>query len=263
MMRGAARSHRAGTGLRRSVRARWRSRREAGATMVEAALVTPLFMLIIFAVIELGPMFQQWSTGKYGANDAARAAAAGGSSVTADWDMFRVLRNSVTKLGGNLDYVIIYRAGGIDDDVPQACIDAAEAGRGAPDSQPVGAFRATVASSVITDHTDTSVETFDWTAGTAPAIACWVLYQRQFQTITSSVAFTYDKTRVLAVAPDTPSYSLNRFWPSQNRVDVLSGPQDYVGIYVQSQYFSPTGVVRQRTLRNTSISQIEPKRASR
>ncbi len=34
-------------------------------------------------------------------------------------------------------------------------------------------------------------------------------------------------------------------------------------MYVQSKYFGPTGMLKSRVLRNTAISQIEPKRASR
>jgi Flp pilus assembly protein TadG len=236
---------------------------ERGATVVEAALVTPLFVFILFALVELGPLFQQWSTGKNAATEGGRMGATAGSSVTADWETFRELRNSLTKLGGNLDYAIIFRAGQIRDDVPQECIAAAEANRQTALTTPVGVFQADASSPVITDHTNHAVEDFDWNSGTPPRIACTVLYQRHFQGITSSIPFVYDRAKVLATAPDTPEYSLNRFWPSQFRVDYLNGPQDYVGIYVQSRYYGPTGILKTRVLKNTSINQIEPKRASR
>ncbi len=60
--------------LRVLTRRAGRARDERGATVVEAALVTPLFVFILFALIELGPLFQQWSTGKNGANEGGRMA---------------------------------------------------------------------------------------------------------------------------------------------------------------------------------------------
>jgi Flp pilus assembly protein TadG len=236
---------------------------ERGATVVEAALITPLFVFIIFALVEIGPLFSQWSSGKNTATEGGRMAATAGASVTADWDTFREIRSSATKLGTNLDYVIIFRAASVKSEVPPECITSANANRNAPSTQPVGAFRATSTSPLVTDYTSHAVEDFDWNSGTPVDIACTVLYPRQLTAITSSGPFIYERTKVLAVAPSVPEYSLNRFWPGQLRVDYLNGPQDYVGVYVQSRYVGPTGIMSSRTIRSTSINQIEPKRASR
>jgi Flp pilus assembly protein TadG len=238
---------------------------EHGATVVEAALITPLFVFILFALMEIGPLFSQWSSGKNTATEGGRMASTAGASVTADWDTFREIRKSAKKLGTNLDYVIIFRAASVRADVPPECIASADANKNAPSLQPVGAFRATALSSspLVTDYTSQAVENFDWNSGTPVDIACTVLYPRQFTAITGSGPFIYERTKVLAQAPATPEYSLNRFWPGQLRVDYLNGPQDYVGVYVQSRYVGPTGIISARVIRSTSINQIEPKRASR
>jgi Flp pilus assembly protein TadG len=238
-------------------------RDERGATVVEAALITPLFVFILFALMEIGPLFSQWSSGKNAATESGRMAATAGAAVTADWDTFREVRKSARKLGTNLDYVIVFRAASVRTEVPPECIATADANKNAPSLQPVGAFRATAAPPLVTDYTSHAVENFDWNSGAAVNLACYVLYPRQLDAITNSGPFIYERSKVLATAPAIPEYSLNRFWPGQLRVDYLNGPQDYVGIYVQSRYVGPTGILSSRVIRSTSINQIEPKRASR
>lgn len=238
-------------------------RNERGATVLESALVTPLFVFILLGIMELGPLFSQWSTGKNGALEGGRVAQAAGASVTADWETFQELKDSLPKLGSRLDFAIIFRAGSVKDEVPAECVAAAVSGRGAALLTPVGAFQATATSPVVTDYTSHAVEDFDWNSGTPPSIACTVIYQRQLLTLKNSGPFIYDRAKVLAAPPTPPEYSLNRFWPGQLRVDYLNGPQDYVGIYIQSHYEGPTGLLTARTLKSISINQIEPKRATR
>ena len=163
--------------------------------------------------------------------------------------------------------VQLIRAGSVKDEVPSACVTAADAGKGAALLTPVGAFQATATSPIVTDYTSHAVEDFDWNSGTPPSIACTVFYQRQLLSLKNSGPFVYDRAKVLATPPTVqatpPEYSLNRFWPGQFRVDYLNGPQDYVGVYVQSHYDGPTGLLTARTLKSISINQIEPKRATR
>jgi hypothetical protein len=242
---------------------RARHHNETGATVVEAAFVTPLFVFILFALVELGPFFQQWSSSKNGAAEGGRMATAAGTSERADYDLLVEMRNSLRSVGKNLDYVIVYRAKTIKDNVPQACVDAAEAGRWAPTATPVGAFQADKNAPIVTDHTNTAIESFNWGGTSAPSLACFVLYQRHFNEIRTPGPFTYERARVIAVPPDLPVYSLNRFWPSQYRIDYLNGPQDYVGVHVQSTYYSPTGILGTRKIRSTSVNQIEPKTTDR
>jgi Flp pilus assembly protein TadG len=240
-----------------------RRRSEDGATVVEAAFVTPLFVFILFALVELGPFFQQWSSSKNGAAEGGRMATAAGTSERADYDLLVEMRNSLRAVGKNLDYVIVFRAKTIKDNVPQSCVDAAEAGRWAATATPVGAFQASKTSPIVTDYTSTAIESFSWGGASAPNLACFVLYQRHFDEVRTPGPFTYERARVVAVPPEIPVYSLNRFWPSQYRIDYLNGPQDYVGVYVQSSYYSPTGILQSRKIRTTSVNQIEPKTTDR
>jgi hypothetical protein len=242
---------------------RSRRRREDGATVVEAAFVTPLFVFILFALVELGPFFQQWSSSKNGAAEGGRMATAAGTSERADYDLLVEMRNSLKNVGKNLDYVIVFRAKTIKDNVPDECVNAAEAGRDLLTATPVGAFQGEPTDPVTTDYAATAVESFNWGGNGAPNLACFVLYQRHFNEVRSPGAFIYERARIVVSPPDVPVYSLNRYWPSQYRIDYLNGPQDYVGVYVQSTYYSPTGIVKTRKIRSTTVNQIEPKTTDR
>jgi Flp pilus assembly protein TadG len=311
---------------------RQRNRRsdERGATVVEAALVTPLFFFIIFALIELGPYFRQWSASKSAASEGGRAATTGGAASRTDGDMMSALRTPISHLGDNLDYVIVFRAASIKDEVPTQCVYAAEQGKTSAPGTKVGVFVPYKSAAAIptpvdaTNPTQTSnpsnflndpvgfnpynpatvpaewasqsdplsykVEDFDWAKG-APARACYVLYQRDFASGLVQAPYQKEKANIgnprnvptplpppsgpgidpLCNPPIGPNLtppgsrclSRNRFWPSQLRIDYLNGPQDYVGVYVQSRYVGPTGIMQERRIRVTSINQVEPKTTDR
>jgi len=217
-------------------------------------MVTPLFLMIIFGIMELGPTFFEWSSGKSAANDGARLESAVASSGTADYDSIRTMRNSLKNLGSKLDYVIVYKAKNLRDTTPPAqCIAQADAHLNDVAVTPVGYFQADAGS---------TVENFDWGAPralTAPTvIACNVYYRRMFDLAQN--AWVYDRNSALA---NPPTLSLDRNWPGSVRVDWQSGPQDYLGVFVQSNHKSATGVLRDRKLRNTSVIRIEPSRANK
>ncbi len=61
---------------------RWRSRDEAGQSLVEFAMVVPLLLLVLFAIIDFGRIYQGHVSLTNAAREGARAGAVGESSAT-------------------------------------------------------------------------------------------------------------------------------------------------------------------------------------
>jgi hypothetical protein len=239
-----------------------RRQNERGAAVVEAAFVTPLFFMLILAIFEFGPLFFQWGSVKNGVSEGVRLASITGSSASSDYDTIQSMRNSLKNLGSQLDYVIVYKAQTIKAAPPAACKAAAEAGMtGVSATAAVGVFSAGNSPLGV----PWTVETFDFGAPRAltdpPIIACNVYYRRMFDT--PQAAWIYDRALALPVPPAIPQFSLDRYYPGSVRVDYQSGPQDFVGVYVQSQYKSPTGMFGARKVRNFGVVRIEPVRANK
>jgi hypothetical protein len=221
--------------------------------------VLPVLFLIIFGFVEFGPLFKQWSSTKNLANDAARASSIAGTEVTADYDIVQSVRRSLSD-PRYFRFMILYRSASIGGPVPQACLDQAAAKINDTTVVPVGAFQATPTSGPpITDYTSNVIDDHGW--DTPPFLACSVYYPRHF--VMTEGEFIYDKNKAKSADPLVKKFSLNRFWPSQNRVDFMSGPQDYVGIYIETWYPGSTGIIPARKIGEVAVNQIEPKRYSR
>jgi Flp pilus assembly protein TadG len=227
-------------------------RDEQGAAVVEGALVFGIFMTIVLGLIEFGLFFMFWSSGRNATSEAAHEAALAGKASAADFSALYSIRSQLKTLGGRAEYVIVYRAKSIKDTVPPECLTAAETGKSLtnPDT-PVGDF---------TDNAGgKNVETFTWESKSKrPQLACNVYYPRMMAALsapaTSKDKYTYNVDQAVAGNP-----SLDRFWPGQRRRDSITGPVDYVGIYIRTQYTSATGIIPSRKVNHNSIIQIEPR----
>ncbi len=223
---------------------------ERGAAVVEGALVFGLFMFIIFMIIEFGMFFRAWSTGRNAATEAAHLSSVAGRAGDADYQAMRSVRQTLSQLQNKADYIIIYRASGIKSTVPPECIEQAEMGKADIANGdlliPHGKFKSGA-------HT---VETFPWDGDLRPEIACNIYYPEQIQTLAKD-AFVYERDEITSVPPEP---SLDRFWPGGYRVDRLTGPVDFLGVYMQHVFTSPTGLLGERTLKHNSIIQIESRR---
>jgi hypothetical protein len=240
------------TALRRIVKRKHDRTSENGAAVTEGALVFLLFFGLILAVIEFGVFFMFWSTGRNAASESAHEAAVVGADSAADFATLRAARTQLNQIGGRLDYFIIYRASSIREEVPAECLAAAEAGKNnLSATAPHGYFQ--------TKDGQTSVEAFDWRTTDRPKIACNVYYRRNVSLAVPNgeAPFRYNVDDVAT----TPS--LDRFWPGGFRTDWITGPVDYVGIYIQTRYTTLTGIVPSRVVKHRAIVQIEPKRGSR
>lgn len=98
-------------------------KRQRGAAVVEAAIITPVFLLLIFAVLEFGLAFRSYLTLNAAAADSARTAAVAGNDENADYLLLQELAETVAPWGTeNIQYVVVYRANGPGDPVPTSCL---------------------------------------------------------------------------------------------------------------------------------------------
>lgn len=102
-----------------------RSQRERGAAMVEFALVSPLFFLILFGGIELGLIFR----GNLAVEDMTRSAARVASIVRDDPEADRAILTEIdsrtSSLNGEILNVIIFSGDTLDSEMPPGCISGA------------------------------------------------------------------------------------------------------------------------------------------
>lgn len=111
---------------------RRRCRDDHGAAMIEAALVSPVFILVVFAIFEFGLAYRDVLSVGDAATDAARVGAIQGPDVTAagetaDYSVVNAVRDGLAGLDpDNIEDIVIFKAGPATDgsalsQVPVAC----------------------------------------------------------------------------------------------------------------------------------------------
>jgi len=66
-----------------------RSRGETGATLVEAAIILPVLILLVVTIMELGLAFKDFLTTDFAAKEGARVGALAGNDIMADCDIIQ------------------------------------------------------------------------------------------------------------------------------------------------------------------------------
>jgi hypothetical protein len=88
-----------------------RRRKERGASIVEAAFVTPVFLALIFGVMELGFLFRNYLSISNASLAGARAASVAGDDPAADFLVVRTVAHGIEAIGArNVDFVVVYDA---------------------------------------------------------------------------------------------------------------------------------------------------------
>lgn len=117
------------TGLLGRARRR-RARGDRGAALVEAALITPVFALLLFGILEFGLTFRDYLTVANASRDGARAASAFGDDTYADYNVLQVIKQSTKGFRPNeIQRVIIFDAGGVGGSVStvaQSCLNGSQ-----------------------------------------------------------------------------------------------------------------------------------------
>src|SRR4051812_2782916 len=105
---------------------RRRCRGDAGAAVVEAALVSPLFIYLLFSMIEMGLYFRDYLTIGATSTDAARLGAILGDQADSDFQVIQtVMRTSAPIPRASIKKLVIFRAtSGSTSSVPTTCKNA-------------------------------------------------------------------------------------------------------------------------------------------
>lgn len=93
---------------------------ERGATLVEAALVTPLLFMLVFGVIEFGTAWFHRSAVEDMSAVGARAGSVAGNDAVADFSILQAVRRATADTGA-VTVVVVYRASAPGDPLPDAC----------------------------------------------------------------------------------------------------------------------------------------------
>lgn len=90
--------------------------------MIEAALISPVFLLLVFGVLEFGLAFRDYLTVNNAAQGGARAGAIAGNDTDADYKIIDAIRTEASAVSpGQVKRVVIFKASGTTTPVPQAC----------------------------------------------------------------------------------------------------------------------------------------------
>ena len=87
---------------------------ERGATLVEAAIVLPLFFLLVFGLLEFGLGFKDWLSLNHGAREGARVSVAAADDIRADQLALEALEKGLA--GNMIDAVDHVEIANADDD---------------------------------------------------------------------------------------------------------------------------------------------------
>ncbi len=91
--------------------------------------MTPVFLLIVFFIFELGLLFRDSLTTDNASREGARAASTRGNAADADYFILRTVEHGMEAMGlQRLEYVVVFRATGPDDTVPGSCRSASQSG---------------------------------------------------------------------------------------------------------------------------------------
>lgn len=86
-------------------------RAERGSAIIEAAFVTPVFLLILFGILEYGLLFRDNLTTNNASQEGARAASVGGRAPQADYLTLETLEHGLAAMGlERLNYVVVFNA---------------------------------------------------------------------------------------------------------------------------------------------------------
>lgn len=99
-------------------------RNESAAVLVEAAIVTPLFVLLLMAVAWGSLLFYTGLTVGHNAKVGARAGSVASTAPDADYQILSAIKPTLSTLQtSNVQRIVVYRATGFDQAPPQSCVD--------------------------------------------------------------------------------------------------------------------------------------------
>lgn len=92
-------------------------------------MVTPVFLLLVFSILEMGLLFRDSLTTDNASREGARAASTRGNQADADYFVLRTVEHGLDAMGlQRLQYVVVFKATGPDDQIPATCRVASQPG---------------------------------------------------------------------------------------------------------------------------------------
>lgn len=106
-----------------------RRRGERGSAIIEAAIVTPVFFLLLFGVLEFGFLFRTDLTTTNASRDGARAASVYGREAETDFLILQTVRQGLAAISlDQLEFVVVYRLTDPTQDMDADCRTASKPG---------------------------------------------------------------------------------------------------------------------------------------
>lgn len=194
-------------------------RSERGATLVEASVATPVFFLLLFAVIELGFLSLSDLTTTNASRVGARSAGVHNAHRIADFEILSTVENALGSLGlHELDYVVVYRVDEVGDDMNPLC-----------HTQPVS----------LSADPDRACNRY------LPSDLALDYFQADGVTETSHFG--------------CGASAVDRFWCPADRQTLLSGDLDLIGVHIQTTHHYVTGFIgTTQDLSAKTVVQVEP-----
>lgn len=111
-----------------SRRARQARHGERGSAIIEAAIVTPVFLLLIFGVMEIGLLFRSDLTTTHASRDGARAASVYGREAETDFLVLQTVRHAADAMGVDaIQFVVVYKLDDPTDAMDPDCLTGSKA----------------------------------------------------------------------------------------------------------------------------------------
>jgi Flp pilus assembly protein TadG len=217
------------------------ARSERGVAIVEAAFVTPVFLLLVLGLIEGGLYMNDYLGVANSVRAGARASSAMGSVGDADlFTVVNVSKESAALRDEQIDYIVVYKATGFGAKPTATC----QAGTSV-----------------------TGVCNVFRRADIRKAVAQLEEESAQAEAEAQGITRVLDQSKIwfgcLTSGPNA-NQSPDRFWCPSGRADAQTangglGP-DYVGVYVKAQHPWTTKIFgNETTLTDQSVIQIEPR----
>ena len=235
-----------------SILSRRRSQRDdRGAEMVEAAFAMPIFVLVIFAIIEFSLAMTTYTGVGAAVHEGTRMASIQGNSSTADQQiMSRIASGSAGLTHDEIDYVIIWNATSTLATPPAACVPATYT---TPNSSSVGVSDGgldTVGACNVYIRPDAPGGAFDMANGKTGQPPSYY-----FGCNGTTNPQAGDGNRVDCMWPPVDRQA-DQGTPGAANANLQT---DYVGIYIHAKHLFYTGMFgKSITVTDQSIAKIEP-----
>ncbi len=225
------------------------TRRDRGSVLVESAFATPIVLLMLLGMVEVGSAVKSYSSTTHAVRAAGRVASVAAADPLSDQRTLARLEQEIHGIGGDVvDFVVIWHASGPGERVPAACL---------PD-----------------EHETPNARSVGVSDGGFDALGACNVYVRPggpggaFAMATGAAAEPPTHYFGCEGATDPAAdHKLDCNWPGKARRTLTtpresSGPMvtpDFVGVHVQVDHSLHTALVMDAlTIRDTTVNLIEP-----